>query len=198
MRMSHQKILLILLASLYFTKQARTNRIREFFITTFQNGSVDTTKPLSNQLNTAGIIKQSKYKGTFMISGTIKDSEKLTARISYRENGEQESPINTTKVLIMSFPYKTDRKYLKKHLVYSSQPATKKEFRLSKKGLSHFLIEQVLHLWSGEDLKSDFELQNLLIKTGFDLTKIAADELSYPNFEQFELYFTQGASPNIF
>ena len=164
--------------------QESLKRVHEFFITKLEKESVDTSKPLSSQLDTIRVKNQTKYTGTLI---TKWRPGQLTTNISYRE--AEGGPIKSTRILTISYPFKLYRDYPNKDLIYSSEPSQVPEgFLLNETDITQHLIDQELYIFSGEVIDSGYLLKS--IHAYIHAGKID-EEFDYHDLQifNFEVYF---------
>ena len=137
-------------------KQSETETLKEFTISKFAKGSIDTTKPLASQPGGAPTpTSTSTHTGTFH-SDYDPGKKLVQIRFFYRETGNNQ--FNTTKILKIKFPYNIEGKYTSKDLAYSTTAAS--DFQLVSDGVEHLKIDDELYIFSDGEVEG--EQYNLL------------------------------------
>ena len=178
-------ICLLITVLLQSSLQEELKRVQEFSITKIEKASVDTSKPLTPQLNTIRVRNETKYTGTLRSSWS---PDTLRVEIYHRE--ADRAPIKSSRIITVDFPFNMNDTYQNQSLIYSTMPGqSTKDLRLNSSNITHYLIDQEFYIFSGEVIDSGYLLKN--IHTYIYLKEIAGSESTtyHPLMDYFELYF---------
>ena len=174
----------ILLFGVCFTQQSDVKKLKEFYITTIEKGSVNTSKPLSEQRESIRVRKKLNSTGTFHVEWY---GDQITITIYYRDN--KNNDMKNTRVLRTKFPFKRNGRYQIKGLIYSSSKGTNALYRLDEKEITHQLIDQELYIFRGEDLNSGYLLRSIFTNINILVKSNSKGRSSYqPKVKNLEIY----------
>ena len=120
-----------------------------------------------------------------------KNPDQITARLYYR--GLTNGTYKSTKILRVTFPYKTEDFYYNKDLAYSDQ-ADMEELKLAPDSMTLKHIDNQLSIFEGSEVEGRFRLKDLRTTIHMKPVSTKRSNSFSPEIQKLELYFEDGTT----